>query len=250
MSNRVPLPAGTVLGKSYEYGIDVNLGTYEAPQWQPVRRISGFAPTFPGTTTEVDTYDDLGADNSDITGRSFAAAFTAQGNRNIGSGLYLPELERILAASRGKMEGAVLDVRFYHKPESGTPNPTDAGRAFVTVEMSRQNTDNKSIEVFSISLTGKGEYEKIANPFTGWAATAPVIASVTPPEAEAGDLVVIEGAGFVGASSVKFGTTSAEFTSTGATIVAAVPTGTAGNVNITVTTPAGTSQAFVYVRGA
>ena len=25
MSNRVPLPAGTVLGKSYEYGLDVNL---------------------------------------------------------------------------------------------------------------------------------------------------------------------------------------------------------------------------------
>lgn len=33
MSNRVTLPAGTTLGKSFEHGIDVNLGPFGTPQW-------------------------------------------------------------------------------------------------------------------------------------------------------------------------------------------------------------------------
>lgn len=250
MNQRVPLPAGTVLGKSYEYGIDINLRTFADPLWQPFRRISAFAPTFPGTTTEVDTYDDMGADNSDVTGRGFAAAFTVQGNRNINTGLYLPEVEALIAAARGKMEGAVVDVRFYHKPESGTPNPTDAGRAAATVEVTRQNTDNKGIEVFAVSLTGKGEFEKIPNPFLGWGATAPIIAAITPDGAAPGELVSIEGSGLLGVTEVKFGTVTAEFAASGSTIIAAVPAGTAGDVAVTVKNGVGTSAPFTYNRGA
>jgi len=40
MSNAVTLPAGSTLGKSFEYGIDVNLGTFAAPVWQPDRPLS------------------------------------------------------------------------------------------------------------------------------------------------------------------------------------------------------------------
>ena len=53
--NKVQLPAGTVLGKSYEYGLDINLGPYGSPDWQSFRRISGFAPTFPPATEDVAT---------------------------------------------------------------------------------------------------------------------------------------------------------------------------------------------------
>ena len=31
MSNRVPLPAGTTLGKSFEYGLDINLDKVHNP---------------------------------------------------------------------------------------------------------------------------------------------------------------------------------------------------------------------------
>src|SRR5205807_1017049 len=59
--------------------------------------------------------------------------------------------------------------------------------------------------------------------------------------------------GFTGASAVKFGTTNASFTVGSATSISATaPAGAAGTVDITVTTPAGTSATsaadqFTYV---
>lgn len=252
MSNRVPLPAGTTLGKSYEYGLDVNLGTYADPIWQSVRRMSAWQPSTPGTTTDVASYDDLGSPNEDITGRTFGASFTVQGNRSLSTGRYLPELDAMVNAAKRKGEAAVLDVRWYHKPELGTPDPTDAGRSFVTVEVTRSNTDNTGVEVKSITLTGKGEFEDIANPFAGWEVTAPTIQSVTPAGALSGDLVTINGSGFLDASAVTFDTIASDDFQVinGATIVALVPTDDAGTVPVVVTTPGGVSTAFQFTRGA
>lgn len=252
MSNRVPLPAGTVLGKSFEYGIDVNLGTYADPEWQSIRRISGWQPSYPATTTDVATYDDLGSPNEDITGRGFATSFTVQGNRNVNTGRYLPELEALIAAAQAKGEGAVLDVRWYHKPEFGTPNPTDAGRASVTVEITRSNTDNNGIEVKSVTLTGKGEFEPIVNPFQGWAVSAPTIVNVGPAGAPSGELVTINGSGMLGATSVTFdGIESPTFeVYNGASIVALLPVDDAGDVPVVITTPGGASAPYSYTRGA
>lgn len=251
--NKTPLPAGTTLGKSFEHGLDINLGTFEAPIWQPLRRMSGWAPVFARVTSDVTTYDDQGDTNEDVTGRTFSAAFTAQGNRSQVTGKLLPELDKIIQAARAKGEAAILDVRFYHKPETGTPDPDDAGRAFVTVEATRQNTGNSESEVYSISLSGKGPYEPIENPFTGWGATAPVISTVTPDGAATGDLVTINGTGFSGATKVTIGggSTSVEFVVMNpATIVAVMPSGSAGDVPVVVTTPGGVSAAFTLTRAA
>ncbi len=252
MNQRVPLPVGTALGKSYEHGLDINLGTYDNPVWQPFRRISGWAPAFARVTTDVTTYDDMGDTNEAVSGRTFSAAFTAQGNRSTVTGKLLPELDRVIQASRAKGEAAILDVRFYHKPETGTPDPDDAGRAFVTVEATRQNTGNSESEVYSITLSGKGAYEPITNPFGGWGATAPVIATVTPEDAGDGELVTINGTGFSGATAVSIGGTAApEFeVMSPSTIVAVMPVGDAGDVPVIVTTPGGVSTAFTFTRGA
>lgn len=251
MSN-VPLPAGTVLGKSFEWGLDINLGTYGSPVWQPFRRISGFTPSYPPTTADVTTYDDRGASNNEITGRGFACAFTAQANRNPSTGLYLPEIESIIAAGKAKGEGAVRDIRFYHKPDIGAAHPNEAGRAQVTVDVSRQNTGNSETEVYSVSLTGKGEHEPIVNPFTGWATTAPVLATVTPAGLGTGGLVIINGSGLLGATVVKFGTPNATSFQviSNAAIAAVLPSGSAGQVAITVTTPGGVSAPLNYTRAA
>lgn len=252
MSNRVPLPAGTVLGKSYEYGIDVNLGTYGAPFWQPIRRISAWQPSHPPVNTDVQTYDDLGSPNEEVTGRGFATSFTVQGNRNLNTGLYLPELEALVAAAKAKGEGAVLDVRWYHKPELGTPNPNDAGRASVSVEITRSNTDNSGIEVKSVTLTGKGEFEAIANPFPGWGATAPTIATISPAEAATGDLITITGSGLLAVTSITVdGDVVQEFEPiNGASIIAVLPAGDAGAVPVVVTTAGGASTPYTFERGA
>lgn len=252
--NRVQLPAGTVLGKSYEYGLDLNLGVFGSPEWQSFRRISGFAPTYPPITEDVSTYDDLGTPNEDVTGRSAAIAFNAQGNRSLATGLYLPELELTLAAAKAKGEAAVIDARWYHKPEVGTPNPNDAGRAFFRVEASRQNTGNTGIENWSITLTGKGEYTPIVNPFQGWAVTAPQITTVGPAGAGDGALVKIIGSGLLGATQVRIDGDIVDATLwevvSMSTIVVILPPGDAGAVTVTVTTPGGTSTPYTFNRGA
>lgn len=252
--NKVQLPAGTVLGKSFEYGLDVNLGPYGSPDWRSFRRISGFAPTFPAVTDDVATYDDLGATNEDVTGRSAAIAFNAQGNRSLATGLYLPELEMVLAAAKAKGEAAVIDARWYHKPEVGTPNPNDAGRAFFRVEASRTNTGNTGVENWSITLTGKGEFSPIVNPFLGWAVTAPQITSVGPAGSGDGALVSIIGSGFLGATAVHIDGDLVDpdlYQVIGmSTIVVILPPGDAGPVDVTVTTAGGTSTAYVFTRGA
>lgn len=170
MSTKVPLPAGTTIGKSFEYGLDVNIGTTEAPNWQPVRRMSNFQHTPTPRTQDAQTYDDLGADNSDVTGWSHTTTFQVQKNRLV-SGAYVPELEALLLRTRPEAKGAaaVIEYRYYDKPESGTPNPDDAGQGFATVAYTRVNTGPAGeIEQYSFTLTGKGPETHIENPFTGW----------------------------------------------------------------------------------
>lgn len=249
--SRVNLPAGTTLGKSHEYGIDLNLGALGSPQFQPARRISAFAPTFPETTSDVASYDDAGDPNEDVDGRGVVISFTIQGNRSLDTGLYLPELELLLNAAKSKGEAALVDARWYHKPDEGTPSPNDAGRARFRVSASRQNTGNTGVEVWAITLTGKGSFERIQNPFTGWAATVPVVSTVMPPNAAEGELVTITGAGYLGATAVTIdGEPVTDFVANANQIIALMPAGDAGPVEVIVTNTAGSSTAFTYQRGA
>lgn len=250
----VPVPAQTSLGKSFEYGLDINLGTAGAPSWQPIRRISGWTPSFPATTQDVSSYDDRGAPSEEVTARGFSATFSVQGNRSLTTGLYLPEVEALIAASKGTGNSAVVEVRWYHKPDVGAPNPDDAGSALATVEVSRQNTGNAEIESYSVTLTGRGRPQQIVNPFAGWDVTVPVVsrvASIDGAAAGEGDMVTITGAGLLGATAVKFGATDAQEYAVlnGATIIATLPTGSAGSVAVTVVTPGGTSAPVNYTRG-
>ena len=260
MSSKVPLPAGTTLGKSFEYGLDINVGTFEAKVWQPFRRISGFLPSPTPQTQDAQTYDDLGAPNSDVTGWSINHAFNAQVNRSVTTGLYLPEVEAVNARTDpdAKGEAAVIEARWYHKPEIGAPNPNDAGQGFFTVSTTRQNSGpNGEIEVMSVSLTGKGTYDKIVNPFVGWGVTTPVISTVSAASpatnpAGTGKQVTITGRNLLGATAVTFkaipASSFAVVSST--TIVAVLPSDTAGTIAVVVTTAAGVSPAVNYTRAA
>lgn len=253
MNNRIALPANTTKGRSFEYGMRINLATFSFPSWQDIRRISGFAPTFPATTSDAATYDDGGAPNEEVDGRGVAIAFTVQANRNLETGLYLPEVEALLRASRSKGEAATVDVLFFHKPVTGAPNPTDAGRATCRVEATRQNTGNTGVETWAITLTGQGEYEPIENPWAGFGPdVAPRVGSVVPAEQGALEQVIITGVGFLGATAVEFGATSAAaFTVVNdSTIVASLDEGAAGVVTVTVTNAVGESVAVNYLRAA
>lgn len=250
--SRVPLPTGTALGRSFEYGLDVNVAPVGQPKsWQRVRRISGFQPSPTPKTFDAQTYDDEGADNAEVTGWSWALAFEVLVNRNVATGVYLPEVEAILARTRpGAVgESAIIEVRWYHKPSVGAANPTDAATGFATVSVTRQNTGpNGEVERLAVTLTGKGTATAITNPFTGWGTSAPVITSAFPQPEPIGGLLTLTGEGFLGATSVKFGAINApEFVVMGpATIAVVVPPSTPTSSLITVTTPGGTSNGLTH----
>lgn len=248
------LPAGSELGHSYEYGLDVNIGTTEAPVWQPARRISNFNPTPTPKSQTAQSYDDFGADNADITGWNTNLAFAIQVNRNTGTGLYLPEIEALLERTRPSAKGslAVVEVRWYHKPEAGAPNPNDAGQGYFTVGFTRANTGaDGAVELLNFTLTGKGSAWEIVNPFTGWVSAAPTITTALPTGAATGDQVVLTGTGFQGTTAVTVGAAPADFiVISDSTLVIVMPAGVAGATTIVATNATGASVPFNYTRAA
>lgn len=78
---------------------------------------------------------------------------------------------------------------------------------------------------------------------------APVIGSVAPNQGsvDGGNTVTLTGTGFTGATSVSFGTVAAAFIAVSGTQVTAIaPAASAGTVNVTITTPGGTSAGVPY----
>lgn len=265
MSNRVPLPAGTVRGKSHEYGVRVNVAERGAPkQFIDVRRMFGYAPTHTPTKSNAASYDDGGSAASAVDAWSFGAAFSTFVNRSRTTGEYLPEIEALRARTLPTAvdEDAEIEIQFFHKPTKGAPNLKDAGQGFVTVTYQRGQTapDGQS-ETWNWTLEGVGAYEPIENPFEGWPDEAPLVSDVSPEAAAEGKQITIRGTGFkdakgvdlvTGVAGVKIGGTNASsyIVVNATTIVAIVPAGTAGAAPVKVNSSHGGSNEFAYTRGA
>jgi hypothetical protein len=90
------------------------------------------------------------------------------------------------------------------------------------------------------SATGSSDH------FTVSAASLPSVSAVTPTSGTSagGTVVTVTGSYFTGASAVKFGGTAASWfiVNSDSSLTAIAPPGTAGTVDITITTPAGTSS--------
>lgn len=265
MSNKVPIPAGSVRGKSYEYGVRVNVADRDQPaDWKDVRRLFGYSPTGTPTTSDARTYDDFGSQSNSVDGWSWGLAFSTHVYRSLTTGEYLPEIEALHARTLPSATDldAEIEVQFFHKPAKGAPNLHDAGQGFATVSYQRgQTAPDGQTETWNWTLTGVGAYTEIENPFGGWPGEVPLLTSALPSGAAAGAQVRVRGTGFkdsagtvlvTGAAGVKFGTVNAtSYLVVSATdLVAIVPTGTAGSAPITVTSSAGASNALAYTRGA
>lgn len=242
------LPAGAELGRSYEKGVKIDI----AGVFTDMRRISDVNCAVTPITQPAQSYDDFGSPNDDKTSESWVLTFSILVNR-LPSGFYLPEIEALKALTEPDAIGnaSVGTFQWFDKPYSGTPNPDDAYEGDGTVAITRNNVGaDGATETWGVTVTGKGKRRKIANPFPGWGAGVPVIASVTPEGEGVGELVEIQGTYFTGATSVTFNAIEAsdfDVISDG-TISAVLPADTAGEVDVIVTTPAGASAAFPYTR--
>lgn len=243
----------TELGFSYEYAIDINLGTAEAPTWQQIRFCSAIDPQVTSIEQDGATYDDNGAPHPIKVGESWTLGCTVQAQRQA-DGSYLPELEKLLehAGPESVGKAAAAHVRWYDDPVDQNPNPNEAYEGHGTVTVTRAQTGNDQIGSWGITITGQGRRKRIPNPSTATAAGgAPVILGATPDEAGAGDLVTITGSGLTGVTSVVFGAEpAAQFVVVSpSTIIAELPADSAGEISIVVTHPVnGASAPFTYTR--
>jgi uncharacterized protein YdaL len=107
--------------------------------------------------------------------------------------------------------------------------------------------------VVDVTVTTPGGTSSIVptDAFTYLVGNRPAVSKITPTSGPTtgGTQVTITGSNLGGASSVRFGTTAATIVSNNATqVVATSPAGTAGTVDVTVTTPGGTSSVVAADR--
>jgi uncharacterized protein YhjY with autotransporter beta-barrel domain len=167
-------------------------------------------------------------------GTAYSQAFAASGG--VGPYTY------VLTVTSGSLP---TGLAFSGNTLSGTP--TSTGSVSFTVKA----TDTGS--------SGTGSPFSVTNSFTlAVSAPAPTVSAVNPVNGSTvgGTSVTITGSGFTyaaGTGAVKFGSTVASYTvNSDSSITATAPAGTAGTVNVTVTTPGGTSATnagdqFTYV---
>lgn len=251
------LPAGATLRKSYEFGVDVNVGSSGTPSWQPTRRIFNVQPTMTPITQDAQTYDDEGAPNADVSAWSWVLAYSVYVNRDSATGVLPPELAALQARYGDAIaENAVIGVRWYDKPSDGrAPDADQAWQGVGTVAIVRGNIDPTGAnERWDVTITGKGKAVRITNPFDGWAddTDVPAITGATPSGGTSGELATINGSGFVGATSVTIDATEVDDFAvvSASTIVATIPAGvSSGSVPVVVENANGVSDAYIYTAG-
>lgn len=200
-----------------------------------VKGISSFTPARNDTIADNSDFDTgrWGADA--VTQSKWQLQFTVGRKRY--SDAYDPGQEALIAATEVD-EPVAMHVRWYERISGGK-----AYEGYALVQWNDQGGDGAGVSTAQVVLLGQGARTAIANPFTGTA--LPEVHAVTPTSlaAAGGDLVDIDGANFTGATAVKFGTTNAtDFDVLNDGQIAAVaPAHTAGTVDVTVVTAAGTS---------
>ena len=224
----------------------VDRSTIAAPStFVNLKGINDLNPAISPTLVGADDYDSNGFSSFEKTMQGWV--LTAKCRRATNAGVFDPGQELARAAQLQFGDLARLNVRWYDR--NGAP---EAYQGIAIVGYSASKTGVADLDEVTITLTGDGILNQIANPYA--AAAVPVVLGASPSGGAAGGLVSITGPGFVGPAP----TTGVKFNGVNATswqvvsdnsIVAIMPAGSAGVGNIVVTNAAGASAAFPYTRG-
>lgn len=249
------LPTRTQLGASTtnrKWGLDVQdpaaLGV-----WVPVMGLQESKPR-PGEGVTQDDSDMDGEGFKSQTVTALTWGFDGKVLRKVQSAVataYDPGQEIIRKAALNLGTAAVIPFRYYELEPGGPRVEAYEGTGVPTWTPDGGNME--SLDTVAFSLTGRGKRNAIEHP--EGAALKAAIATILPSGAPAAATVAIEGAGFTGitgAAGVKFGgvnATSYQVLSDG-TILAVVPAGAAGEVQVIVGIAAQASAPKLYTRGA
>lgn len=211
-----------------------------------IKGVNDYNPQVANTEADASAYDTDGWGSTEITLKNWSASVKTFVRTE--AGVLDPGIKLCRDTQLAFGDQARLWVRSYDR---NTGKEARKGRAIVTYNRSKSGVTD--LDEVQIDFKGDGALVDIAD--VAITVPAPVVLSATPSGAAAGAQVTITGANFVGVlttTGVKFGATNAtSWTVVSAnTIVAIVPTGTAGSAPITVTNATGASNAFPYTRGA
>jgi len=249
---RVVLGAATLNRK---WWLDVNNGTYGAPDWLPVGGISDFKATRENTLQDDSDFDSAGAKSSAATAYGWTVEGKLQRKVTVASPtVYDPGQEKIRAAANGLGLANVVDIRFYEMTTSGPK--VEAWRGYAIAGFAEEGGAMDALDTVSMTLTGKGALTSITHPDAAHA--APVLTSLNPSTAPAagGTIIHITGSGFfwagvndVAASGVKLAAHVSPyyFVEDDCNIWAAMPAETAGTTNFTVTNSIGASNGLPFI---
>jgi hypothetical protein len=207
-----------------------------------------FTPNLTPVLQDDSDFDSGGYKSSTVTALSWDAQGTV--SRKIvpsAPTTYDPgqELLRTISLLQGAANS--LQVRFYEVTAAGPT--TEAWQGSAAVSWSPKGGAMDALDEVAFTLTGQGARVAITHPNA--ATSAPSIASISPTTAgiAGGAQIQIHGSYFTGATAVKIDAASVATANwtliNDGLIVFTVTSTTAGPHNITVVTPAGTSNAAV-----
>lgn len=192
--------------------------------------------TIPATANQQKVYAFTAADYSACDPNLFGIAYDAVGNGNFGASTQTTPTTQggTLYIYNGNLPNGQNDNGFVYQPPAGFTGTDSA--VFYTSDNGATWAPNGTVQ---FNVTGG----------------VPAITAVSPASGPVagGTAVTISGINFIGVTAVRFGATAASFTVNSATsITATSPAGSAGTVDVTVTTTAGTSTTvsldrFTYV---
>ncbi|MBA9003661.1 phage tail tube protein [Thermomonospora cellulosilytica] len=235
----------TDLARRYRW--QLNLGTEAVPDWQTVMGTVEFKPTVDPTIQDDSDYESNGWKGNTKTAQAWKIEAKISHKYDPDTLAYHPTHDALEAASEAFGADSRIQVRYFDRSGKGTGRQ---GWALVT--WAPEGGDTEQLDRVTVTLTGDGPLTSIANPVN--ATPAPIVSAVSPASGPAagGDLVIITGANFTGATDVEFDDVNVtDFTVVSSTQIAAItPAGSAGPANVDVTTPNGTgtgTAAYTYV---
>lgn len=226
-----------------KYRVDVNTGTTGTPVWLQVKALNSVAPAVANTVQDATDFDSVGWGSDAITLRKWSLALVAF--RKESDTGWDPGQEALHTAADAL---DLVHVRWYERD-------VVAGEAYegtALVQWEPQGGTAEGLATVNVTLLGQGARTTITNPAVS--SSIPTIASASPASGPTagGDLVVLTGTNFSGATAVTFdGVAATQFeVVSSAKIAAETPAGIAGPADVIVTTPAGASTAaavYTYV---
>ena len=161
VTTKTPLGAATLNRK---WRVDVNTGTYAAPNWIPLLGMAEFTSSTEADTQDTSDFDSGGWKSETVT----ALAWGVEGKLGRKVKVANPaayddaqELLRLAAVQIG--EGNVVDIRYYEYGGPGRPT-VEAYRGFVGVQWSDDGGDMTATATTTLTLSGQGERTPITHP--------------------------------------------------------------------------------------